>query len=629
MKTASAKIVVCLLAVLAFAAGTIGFMQVAGREYGLTTAMWLALQLFFLNSSGDVKSGVPWMLELGRWTAVMVSFSALAGVVLNMARGGFMQVSLFLQRSRLGRLRRRPLHVVCGLGRKGLKLAEDLQENNCDVLAIDCSEELVEKARARNIPALLADGTREETYRMLPWHRVERVVLMMGGTDTNLLGTLAIGKVAPPPPGRHGKDKTRIYAHVPTLSQRSLHQQMTDPKGKARGVPVRLFNYYEKLGWEILRRFPVEALSVDLAPGHDMGFTEAELKLLGPQGVEIAEEQVPHVFLRPTRDFTAAFVCLLARVCHYPITPKRRWTRIKVFVVDAEAEAWVASLQEVYPPLRRTGDHALIDLAPLVPSPGESPAEPMARQIQGLPPGTPITVLFDIHNATTALQEAVGLLQEANLKASDAKEPSPQPMPLLRCLFDFAEKEEICRLIDSHPLYKQYLFPLPTLTKCCGSAVLFDDSTDQLARMVHENYLSLDSAKNTDPARDIKSWEQLSLEDQEGNRTAFAYLSIVLRVLKRKRQELLEPGLVWDPPELEALAEAEHRRWSAQRLMDGWRPEHSLGFNKNEDRRRHGCLDRFYDGLPEENKEKDRTRLTGIPDLLKRLRTLSSPGDNP
>jgi hypothetical protein len=595
------RVFLLLLAILGFGGGTLGFLQ-SNPEYSILTAMLAALQLFAFNS-GVVEGAVPWPLEVARWSAVVFSGSAVAGVVLSFARGGFVRTSLLLQRTPPGRLYRRPLHVVCGLGRKGLNLAQDLHKAKEDVLTIDCNEEMVQAARARHIPALLADGTQDETYEGLPWHRIRRVVFLMGGDHANLLGTLAAQRAAAQQVPGETSPVGRIYTHVPTLSLRNLLFR----QDAFKGGEVRLFNYYERLARQILLQYPVEALSVDPDPAGSTGFTEPEL---GLQGVPVAEEHAPQVFLRPSRDFTPAFVSLLARGSHFPLTARRRWTRIKVFVVDADAEGVVASLQELYPALRRTGDHALIDLEELVPAVGESPAQLIGRRVRGLPPSTPVTVVLDIHDAAKALTEALTVLDEGvppiEQGSKDAGQAGP---PILRCLFDYADEPAIEALIQSDARFRRHIRTLPPLTECCGSGALFQDTADRLARLVHENY----------DKEGLQPWAGLTLELQESNRAAASHIGLVLRGLGLQREALLAPEFAWPPAVLEALAEAEHRRWSAQKLMDGWRPEPSLGEKQDKARKLHGCLDRTYDELSHAMKDRDRDNLRQIPTLLRAL----------
>ena len=601
MKRPPLSVCLTLLAGFAFVSGTLGFLE-ANPGYSFRTAMLAAVQLFAFNS-GVIEGPVPWKLEFARWAAV-VSSGVFIGSVLRSLRGGIQRMSLRIQRSTLGGLWNRPLHVVVGLGQKGLHLAEDLHRNGIAVFAVDRDETRVELARGKGIPAIVADGTLSETHRLLPWHRVERMVLLMGGDEANLMGTLVARQVSASRRVRGPSIGPRFHVHLPTLALRNLlYRQDAFP-----GDEVRLFNYHERLARRILLRYPVEALSCDSDPTLHTGFVDPEL---GLQGVSIAEEQAPQIYLRPSPDFTAPLISLLAREAHFPVNAGRRWRRTRVFVVDAEAGRHCIALQEMYPALKRVGDQALIDLEPLIPAVGESPAQLVGRRVRGIAPGTPITVILDVHDPGKALAEALTLLDEAQVPSpgADSVSRGKHAMPALRCLFDFADEPAIRGLVESNPCFRHYIRPVPSFSECCGCGNLYDDSMDRLARIVHENY----DRKGEQP------WAGLSLELQESNRAAAAHIGLVLRALGRSRGEVLADGFDWSPVGLESLAEAEHRRWSAQKLMDGWCPEPSLGEGQDRGRKLHGCLDRPYDRLSEGMKERDRDNVRQIPALLRAL----------
>jgi hypothetical protein len=110
---------------------------------------------------------------------------------------------------------------------------------------------------------------------------------------------------------------------------------------------------------------------------------------------------------------------------------------------------------------------------------------------------------------------------------------------------------------------------------------------------------------------------------QDSNRAAADHVAIVLRWLRERGRDVTAPDFTWDAAELDTLAECEHRRWAAQKLMAGWEPDPTLGEEQDKARKRHGCLDRRYDELSEAMKERDRDNVRAIPELLELLRGAS------
>jgi len=67
--------------------------------------------------------------------------------------------------------------------------------------------------------------------------------------------------------------------------------------------------------------------------------------------------------------------------------------------------------------------------------------------------------------------------------------------------------------------------------------------------------------------------------------------------------------------EIEILAEMEHLRWNKQKYLAGW----SYGKKKDAVNKTHPCLVEWKN-LPEEEKDKDRSAVREIPQLLKNAR---------
>lgn len=580
-----------LIGLLTFAIGTVG-IQEAKPEYSIWSAMFAAIQLFRLESV-PIDGPVPWALELARWVAMVLALTALLTVAARVAADTLVQVRLIIEQLVPGRFGFRERCVVVGLGRKGLSLVEDIQSRKhrrYRILGIDQDPDRIESARRLGIDVLLADATELGTLQRLTWRRTAWVVLLMGNDDANLTTALSIAQL-------RRNEETKVAVHVGDLKLRGLLDRQDVLK--TRGF--RLFNYYERAARRALLAYPVEALDLRDTPNHTN-------LLLGRQKVSIARAQVPHVYVRSSGHFVTALVASLARSGHIPHLPPRPWTRIKVTLVGSESEAQRARVEELYPVLRRAGSQALIDLDVIQPMQGASATQVLAAAILAQPTGTPTTVFLDVNDSRMALIEALALLDGIGIAVSD--EPM-RPGIDLRCIFDFADVPAVADFIKAHPGLRRHLFPLPSLVECCGDRALFeaDDRIDDLARVIHAHY---DRAE-------AMPWDSLTLELQDSNRAAADHVGVVLRALGDVNRDPTTPDFQWEADEIEALAECEHRRWSAQKLMAGWQPDHSLGESQNAQSRRHGCLDRSYRQLSEAMKERDRDNVRLIPVLLRRI----------
>ena len=126
----------------------------------------------------------------------------------------------------------------------------------------------------------------------------------------------------------------------------------------------------------------------------------------------------------------------------------------------------------------------------------------------------------------------------------------------------------------------------------CRADVLFHGELDRKAKMIHEDYVKKQTAAGateaTNPA--LVGWEDLSESLRQSNRAQADHQSIKLRTLTVSQT----------PETVEALAEAEHRRWMAERILAGWR----YGEQRDNARKRHPNL-KPYAQLSEAEKQKD------------------------
>ncbi len=72
--------------------------------------------------------------------------------------------------------------------------------------------------------------------------------------------------------------------------------------------------------------------------------------------------------------------------------------------------------------------------------------------------------------------------------------------------------------------------------------------------------------------------------------------------------------------EIEVLARMEHRRWSGERLLRGWRPG-----ERDDERRLHPDLKPFEE-LDDDGREKDRDAVRAIPEVLAQVGPVDCEG---
>ncbi len=139
---------------------------------------------------------------------------------------------------------------------------------------------------------------------------------------------------------------------------------------------------------------------------------------------------------------------------------------------------------------------------------------------------------------------------------------------------------------------------------------LQSESDDALPRAIHDHYLGtmrrLDAAGGTPVP-----WGNLPENTRHANRAAADHMSVKLASIGCRLQAGAGPVFTFSNAEVDDLARMEHRRWSAERLLRGWRYANV----RDNDRRLHPDLKPFED-LDEDGREKDRDVVRTMPEVL-------------
>jgi voltage-gated potassium channel Kch len=110
----------------------------------------------------------------------------------------------------------------------------------------------------------------------------------------------------------------------------------------------------------------------------------------------------------------------------------------------------------------------------------------------------------------------------------------------------------------------------------------------------------------------LVAWGNLNEVMKDANRWSADHLSVKLRAIGFDGQGISDAGkAATDPEFIERLSEMEHRRWMAERLMDGWR----YGPKRDNTKKIHRLLVP-YEQLSVEEKNKDKDMIDNIKNLV-------------
>jgi hypothetical protein len=183
----------------------------------------------------------------------------------------------------------------------------------------------------------------------------------------------------------------------------------------------------------------------------------------------------------------------------------------------------------------------------------------------------------------------------------------------------------LARLLEASapPELARRIRPFGMEDRVCQLAGLGEEASEQFARDIHQAYVKMRleeaqqkpdggaSAQN-DPA--LLPWDDLPEDFRESNRQQADHIFIKLRAVGCEAAPAsdLRPAVSeFSPAEMELLAEMEHRRWVAERLLAGW----TYGPKKVVERRENPNLVPWAK-LTEEIKNYDRITVGKISALL-------------
>ena len=160
------------------------------------------------------------------------------------------------------------------------------------------------------------------------------------------------------------------------------------------------------------------------------------------------------------------------------------------------------------------------------------------------------------------------------------------------------------------------IVPVSWLDAACGAKALLDGSGDRLAQVIHDHYRDTTEAQGRDPALEPagRPWALLDGSYRDASRYQADHLWAKLAATDCRTVPLAEaPAFAFAPLEVERLAEIEHRRWAADRYLNGW----TYAAVRDNAQRHHPQLVPYAD-LSEPMKDLDRYVVRLVPTLLAR-----------
>ena len=157
------------------------------------------------------------------------------------------------------------------------------------------------------------------------------------------------------------------------------------------------------------------------------------------------------------------------------------------------------------------------------------------------------------------------------------------------------------------------ILPFGALADLADPDMLLQDRHDALARSIHDFYLEgrFAEGERIGVRASMQEWENLPESFRDDNRLVADCYQLKLRDIGARLVEGSGPSLMLTPDELEELSRAEHDRWMAAKLVQGW----TFGAVRDDAKRLHPDIIP-YDDLSEAIKDLDREQVRIMARLL-------------
>ncbi len=549
---------------LALGLGYVGFRAywVSRDQTPLPTdLLYLSLQLFILES-GSVPGPKSWELEVARLLAPAVAgYTALQALAV-----------LFYEQSQSLRLRLTSRHaVICGLGRKGFLLAQDLLEQGIRVVVIELDEgnDALKPCRERGGLVLVGDATDRGMLRKAGVDRARYLLALCGDDSVNAEIAVRAQELL----GEQRTDALACFVHLVDPQLCRLLREREIGTEKIGSFRLEFFDVFDRGVRALLKDFP-----------------------FFPEG-SAAPPMAPHLLVVGAGRLGQSLIVQAAR--SWWSSFRGAAPPLRITLVDRQAEQRVELL---------TLQHPLMGKAcHLIPEPMDvhSPAFHRGDFLFHPDGHCPVTAAYVcLDGDSIALSTGLVLLQRLR----------GQRIPIVVRMSHLAG---LATLLPSRGDGLEGLHAFGLLDRAYRLETVLGGTHELLARAIHEEYLRDQASQGktcqTNPS--MAPWEELPESLRESNRQAADHIGLKLKAVACALAPLTDweaDRFQFSTAEVELMARLEHERFVRERRTAGWKP------GPRDPKRRTTPYLVSWEELPEEMMELDRNQVRALPALLAR-----------
>lgn len=524
------------------------------------------VQLFLLNSGADDDNGHPnnGLLIIARLSAASLFLVVSSAVILRV---------LDDVRRLPSELSRRDHVVICGLGQIGLQLLDDLGDaqraKHVIIVENNPANPWLEYARNLGAAVVIGDSTRGDTLRDARALYAKEIFIVNGDDGANLEVAAALGNLFEKEGIDRGNNRLRVHVHIVDTNFATALRPFCKVLHDSPNMSVQVFNVPQTAAARLVAH---------------------QLWPYAPK----EKHEVAHFVILGFGAMGQALAIQLAQLAHFPNRKRSRFT-----IADRNIASSALSFLSRFSRFTSWTDESHLGVNSFPPEAdswewNEHPHQADVRV------DSPEAIQYACNAEFVELPSGRGDERFAIRLGKRFAADGVKPVIFICGQQDRENFEMAVQLRDQLACYGQTDVPTfvwlprqPALAETllrtkdgnfvpfgeCRSAASYQEITapmrECIGRKIHDDYEQ--QAVKAGYRQAKEPWSTLRDEIRESNRSAADHLIIKLAVLGLKLQQTSEPAkysVEFDSitkANALLLAEMEHYRWVAERLLAGWR----------------------------------------------------------
>jgi len=547
----------------------------------MLTVMYDTLRIFILEFNLPPTSFIPWQLQIGRFSGILLVGFAVVQTIWHFFKEYFL-LSFFYQN-----------HVIiCGLGRRGFEIAKDFlgkQDLNgkYKVVAIEkeSGNEYIQKIKELGCIVLKDDASDKDQLIKAKIYKAKYLITVTDNDRTNL--EIAINThdlLESKNFMRKANEPLKLFIHISEREIANLIVENSIVK-ESDFSENTIFNIYDNAARALFKEIP----------------------LYSSQTFNAKDENNPRQFtmlIIGFNNFGEGIFRQAAKIAHFANIRNPRF-----IIAGCDIEKKERRFYQRYPEIKNCCDVIFAkykDAEKGITEDYDLKSREFYEQI--------VTEELDyiavcVDDDELSLNTWINIINhyKFNLNAGAGQMPVIVTKAIREPFFGKALYE-----IKKDKKNQKLLSQFASFDSMCSIDMVINETLDKMAKAVNDYYAKLYNGK---------AWKKISMFHKESSRANAEHINTKLYLLDLQAVEVknaanqekitkaqYEECLV---QKMELLAKIEHQRWNAFHYLNGWR----YAPVRDDNKKLHNCLT-SWDSLTEKDKQKDRDTIINIPQIL-------------